>query len=256
MVAVLEAGPAAVASHRSAAWLWGMASVPDRHEVTVGYGGDTRRGPFVLHRLRGAPPAVSEVRGIPATNPLRTLVDLAGVVPAAEIDDAVDRAVAARLVTVEGIGAEADRVGGRGRKGAGAIRAALRRRGLLEGPHPSVLEARFHRLLRSGGITPVASEVVAGPDGAYRIDTVLAPGVAAEVDGHRFHSTPEQKAYDERRRAEIRLGGMFLLVYDWRAVMWEGRRVLAECHRALARYGEGYKGRAGAAQAPDRLIGA
>lgn len=37
--------------------------------------------------------------------------------------------------------------------------------------------------------------------------------------------------------AEIRLGGMFLLVYDWMAVFKDGRRVLAECHQAIAAYG-------------------
>lgn len=59
------------------------------------------------------------------------------------------------------------------------------------------------------------------------------------MDGHIYHSTPEQKAYDERRRAEIRMGGTFLLVYMWRDVHLDGRRVLAECHQALARYGVG-----------------
>jgi very-short-patch-repair endonuclease len=237
MIAVLEVGPTAVASHTSAAWLWGMARPPDRHEVTVGRHAGTRPGPFVVHRLGGEPPQVSLVRRIPATNPLRTLVDLAAVVSGPDLDDSLDRAVAERLLTVDALQAELDRVARKGRDGAGALRTALRRRGLAEGPHPSVLEARLHRLLRSGGITPMAVEVIAGPDGGYRIDTLLHPRVAVEVDGHRYHSTPEQKAYDERRRTEIRMEGVFLLVYDWRAVTGEGRRVLAECHRALALHG-------------------
>ena len=237
MAALLEVSPAAIASHQSAAWLWGLLPAPDRHAVTVGPGTRWRPGPFDIHRLGGAPPAVSVRRGIPATNPLRTLVDLAGVVAPSLLDDAVDRAVAAKLVTVEAVKGELGRLSARGRKGVGAMRLALRRRGLNEGPHPSVLESRLHRLLKSGGITPVKVEVVAGPHGEYRIDVVLDDRVAVEVDGHVHHSTPEQKAYDERRRAEIRMSGVFLLVYDWRAVTYEGRRLLAECHRALALYG-------------------
>jgi very-short-patch-repair endonuclease len=243
MIALLEAGPAAVASHESAAWLWGLLPAPARHAVTMSHVASARKGPFTLHRLRGGPPTVVTRRGFPVTNPLRTLVDLAGVVSSDQLDTAVDRAVASRLVTVEGIAAELGRVSRRGRKGAGATRSALHRRGMTEGPHPSVLEARLHRLLRAGGITPIRVEVVAGPAGEYRIDTLLDPLVAVEVDGHVHHSTPEQKAYDERRRAEIRMSGVFLLVYDWRAVHHEGRRVLAECHQALARYGSRAAGR-------------
>ena len=239
MVALIEAGPGSIASHQSAAWLWDLLPAPDRHSVTMQLAAPTRRGGFTLHRLAGPPPAVSDRRGIPTTNPLRTLVDLAGVGPADVLDDAVDRAIATKLVTAEGIRAELDRIAKRGRKGAGAMRAALDRRGLKEGPHPSVLEARFHRLLKSGGITPLKVEVVAGPNGEYRIDSLLDPNVAVEVDGHLHHSTPEQKAYDERRRAEIRMGGTFLIVYTWRDIHLDGRRVLAECRRALDRYGSG-----------------
>jgi hypothetical protein len=239
MTALLEAGPSSIASHQSAAWLWGLTPLPERHAVMVGRNVSTRRGPFTLHRATAPETTISIHRGIPTTNPLRTLVDLAGVVASDVVDGAVDRAIARKLVTVEGIRAELDRVGKRGRKGAGAMRAALSRRGLKEGPHPSVLEARFHRLLRAGGIVPVSVEVIDGPNGEYRIDCLLDPNVAVEVDGHIHHSTPEQKAYDERRRADIRMEGKFLLVYVWRDIHLDGRRVLAECRQALARYGAG-----------------
>lgn len=238
MIALLESGPSSIASHQSAAWLWDMAPPPERPAVMVIRRSSTRRGPYTLHRVE-ALPAVSMRHDIPTTNPLRTLVDLAGVVTPDVLDEAVDRAIASRLVTVEAIRAELDRVAKRGRKGAGAMRAALRRRGLNEGPHPSVLEARFHRLLKSGGIAPLATEVIDGPNGEYRIDSLVDPNVAVEVDGHIHHSTPEQKAYDERRRAEIRMGGKFVLVYQWRDIVQDGRRVLAEIHLALARYGVG-----------------
>lgn len=237
MIALLEAGPSAIASHQSAAWLWGLLPPPERHSVIVGPRADARTGRYALHRPRGPFPSVTVVRRIPTTNPLRALVDVAGVVKAELLDEALDRAVANRLVTVEAVRAELERLGRKGRKGVGAMRAALRRRGLLEGPHPSVLEARLHRLLATGGITPIKVEVVAGSDGQYRIDTLLDPLVGAEVDGHAFHSTPEQKAYDERRRSDIRMSGIFLLVYSWRDIHHDGRRVLAECHQALARYG-------------------
>lgn len=168
------------------------------------------------------------------TNPLRTLVDLAGVVAPDALDEAVDRAIAKKLVTVDGLKAEVGRLSRHGRKGTGAMRRSLARRGLNEGPHPSVLEARVHRLLHSVGIKPVGTEVVSGPNGEYRVDVMLSETVVLEVDGHRYHSTPEQKQYDERRRTELRLGGLFVLVYTWRDITDDGRRVVAECRRAIS----------------------
>jgi hypothetical protein len=234
MVALLQAGPAALASHHSAAWLWNLLPAPHRHSVTLPrntHGGI--RG-VEVHRLTGPPAQVSFRGPFPCTNPLRTLVDLAGVAPADQLDEAVDRAMAQQLVTVEALEAEIDRLSRRGRKGVGKLRRALERRGLVGAPNPSVLESRVLRLLAQGGITPIRVEVKIGDDGRYRIDTELVEGVIMEVDGHRHHSTPEQKFYDEQRRNELRLSGAILLVYDWLAVTKDGRRVLAECHQAIA----------------------
>lgn len=239
MIALLEMGPTAIVSHQSAAWLWRLVGPPARHAVTVGLDTAWRSGAFDLHRLSGSPPAISMRGQFPTTNPLRTLVDLAGVVPPAELDDAVDRAIALKLVTVTGLQAEVGRLSRQGRKGTGALRRGLVRRGLAEGPHPSVLEARFHRLLDIGGLRAEAVEVVAGEDGQFRIDARLDGTVHVEVDGHSFHSTPEQKAADDRRRNELRMAGIFLLVYSWQDVLKDGRRIIAEMHQALARFGSG-----------------
>ena len=233
MIALLEAGPAAVVSHQSAAWIWGILDAPEVHHVTVPLGLYAPRGPFRIHRLKGPVPQASLRGAFPVTNPLRTLVDLAGVVPPDVLDDAIDRAVAKKLVTVAGLKAEVGRLSRKGRKGTGAMRRALARRGLNEGPHPSVLEARLHRLLDSVGIKPIGTEIVAGADGEYRIDVILSDTVALEVDGQASHSTPEQKQYDEQRRTKLRLGGLFVLVYTWRDVTHDGRRVAAECRQAL-----------------------
>ncbi|HWE57474.1 MAG TPA: hypothetical protein VG435_18350 [Acidimicrobiales bacterium] len=237
MMALIEAGPGAVASHQSAAWLWALLPAPDRPAVTVPSVAPARQCHFDLHRLK-VTPAISTRGDFPVTNPLRTVVDLAGVVGSDTLDEAVDRAVAKKLVTVEGLEAEMSRLAVRGRKGVGALRRSLRRRGLVEGVSPSVLEARFHRLLQTAGIVPLSVEVVTGPQGEFRLDTQIDPHVAVEADGQAFHSTPEQKGRDERRRNQIRTEGMFLLVYTWWDVIRDGRRVIAEIHRALFVHGQ------------------
>jgi hypothetical protein len=237
MAACLEAGPTAIASHQSAAWLWGLTPCPDRPAVTVARNMAWRIEGVEVHRPRHPPQRVSVVRDIPCTNPLRTLCDLAGGCPPDLLDAAIDAGLARRLVSVAALEAEIRRSACPGRTGVAQLRWALERRGMSGPPHPSVLESRVLRLLRRIGIEPVAVEVKMGTDGRYRVDTLLDPKVAMEVDGYTYHAAPELKAEDERRRGRLRLEGIFVLVYDWNEVLRDGRRIAAECHEAIARHG-------------------
>ncbi len=69
--------------------------------------------------------------------------------------------------------------------------------------------------------------------GRYRLDIQVGPRVFVEVDGFAYHWTPEQKRYDDKRRNELRLLGYEILVYDWKAVMDEPRRVVKETKTAI-----------------------
>jgi hypothetical protein len=200
----------------------------------MGRGGRTRLPGTDLHRPVDYPAQVVAVKGIPSTNPLRTVIDLAAVCPEPVFDDAVDRALASRLLTVTGIEAELGRLGRPGRRGVFAARDGLERRGFIGAPHPSVLESRALRLLQRHGIEPLACEVKMGPDGRYRVDILLAPRVVMEVDGFAYHSDPEQVAEDKRRRTRLRLDGIILLDYTWRDIMQDWRRVMQEVREALA----------------------
>jgi hypothetical protein len=239
LAACLWAGPSAVASHQSAAWLWGLWDFPRRHATTVARGVSARPRGADVHRPREPPAHVVMHRGIPCTNPLRSLVDLAAVVTEDGLDGAIDRAVASRLLAAEGIEAEVIRLSRHGRPGVGVMRAALRRRGFTGAPHPSVLESRTLRLLRRFGIEPLGTEVRMGPGGRYRVDILLAPNVVMEVDGFAYHSDPEQMAEDKRRRTQIRLGGNVLLEYTWRDIVYDAHRVAREVHLVLAEAGPG-----------------
>jgi very-short-patch-repair endonuclease len=215
--------------------MWGLLDrPPERPAVTVSRAGRTRLRGVELHRPINYPAQVVFVRKVPCTNPLRTLVDLAAVSQAGILDGAVDRALARRLLTVEGIEAELRRLGRRGRGGVGALRATLRRRGFVGAPHPSVLESRTLRLLRQHLIEPLGCEVRMGPGGRYRVDVLLAPRVVMEVDGFAYHADPEQVAEDKRRRTRLRLNGIILIDYTWRDILYDSRRVVREAREALA----------------------
>lgn len=241
MAALLAAGPDAVASHESASWLWGLQPAPpERPTLTVPLARHPRvAGAHVYRSTNFAHLNVRHHRNFPCTDPLWALVDLAGVVPRDRLAAAVDKALSSKLVTVGAIEAELERRAGHGRRGAQPLRDLLAERGMTGGPEPSALEAEALALLRRWKIPVLGREVHAGPDGRYRVDIALSPRVMMEVDGFAYHSSPEAKAYDEMRRNQLRLGGIFLLVYTWRDVRFAGARVGREALAALDRFDGG-----------------
>src|SRR4051794_40726519 len=82
LAAVLASGDAALGSHLSGVWLWGLlARSPDVPEVSVPYSRSVRHTGFTLHRstdLLGVTPHFR--RGIPVTDPARAILDACGVV--------------------------------------------------------------------------------------------------------------------------------------------------------------------------------
>ncbi len=119
LAAVLAAGEGATASHRAAAWLWELADDPVL-EVTVPRSRHPRLSGVVVHRpLDGSEGRSSIRRGIPVTNPLRTLCDLGSVVSAEAVGPALERALTARLVSPRGLRTAAEAARATGRRGAG-----------------------------------------------------------------------------------------------------------------------------------------
>lgn len=240
LLAACLARPGAVASHGSAAWLWDLIrSPPQRPELSVPRSASHRSSASTVVRrvsdLREA--RVVVWKKIPTTNPLRTLVDLAGVAGPGLLDDAVDRGLMAGLVTVEGLAAELDRLGGRGRRGVGALRQALARRGIIRVPRPSVLESRLLRLLDRGGIRPEGVETTVDTEtGRYRLDVAVSARVALEVDGYAFHSSADAMGRDLQRHNDLLMHGLVVLRFTWVDVVRAGDQVLAQVREALRRF--------------------
>jgi hypothetical protein len=238
MAACMAAGPQAVASHDSAAWLWDLLPHPPEHAtITV----PTRQHPILagveVHRSHVDPARVSYRRGIACTDPLRGLVDLAAVADHSMLVAALDQALSTRLVSGKAMAAELERRQARGRRGVPPLRQLLSSRGVIGAPRASVLEREAMVLLDRWGIPVTGREIKAGPDDRYRLDFTLAPPVAMEVDGYTHHWSPESKARDEARRNQLRLDGVFLLVYCWIDLHADHRRVYRELTTAVARYG-------------------
>jgi very-short-patch-repair endonuclease len=237
LAACLWLGPAAVASHRSAAALWGLdGSARGIIEVTVARKSGARHSGIVLHctqRLPHSDRATCE--GIPVTTVSRTLLDLGSVVGADEVQDALDHALRTRATSIPRLRWHIERLGGPGGRGSGVLR------GLLDDPElgpvipDSVLERRLLRALREAGLpVPARQHVVRDKGVVVAVLDFAYPEarIAIEADSYRFHSSRT-----EWRRHRTRHNQLAKL--DWRVLVatWEDlrspHRLIEEMRAAL-----------------------
>jgi hypothetical protein len=68
---------------------------------------------------------VAWVHGLPVTTPVRTIIDLASVLAADDLERVLDQARSRRLVTVRAVLVRLDELGSAGRPGASLLRTLL-----------------------------------------------------------------------------------------------------------------------------------
>ncbi len=215
MAAVLAAGPGAVASHTTAAALYGLSRCGfKRVEITVAKGRSHRSRLAVVHETAHLTRHdVTSIDGIPVTRPARTLVDLAGCVARAVLEEAVDDSLVRRLTSLDRLVRRAEALGGPGRTGTivlAEVLAAWSHGDMAE----SVAEVRLVRRLVANGLPePKLQHEVHDTAGRFvaRLDLAY-PGdrVGLEMNGFRWHATPLAYARDqERLRRLAALGWLF-----------------------------------------------
>lgn len=222
MVAVLDAGPGAAVSHRSAALLEGLGrrDAPEVVEISVPRSASARLAHVHVHRpLDLRPDHVLITDGIPCTGPLRTLVDLGAVENRFEVRDAVERGLSSRLVTLKGLEWTVNEHSRRGRAGVGVLRWVLDERALGQTMPDSVLEARMARIERRYNLPTLSFQHdVFDDEGTFiaRVD-FAEPRLrhAFEVDGWEHHSTPLQVEADYDREHRLRAAGWSLTRFTY-----------------------------------------
>lgn len=238
MAAVLAAGEGAVASHRSAGWLWGFLDELVL-ELTVPRGRRPRiSGVIVHHPLEIAGTRHSIRKGIAATNPMRTLCDLGGVVPIETVSDAMERALTDRLVSTRALRAEVERLTVTRRRGAAVVRAALDARALSDRPPDSVLESRMATLFRRFRLPKAVYQHTVRFGGRFiaRVDFAYPDCLLAiEVDGHDSRKTPAQLRADLARQNRLVGAGWTVLRFTWADVVDRPEEVAATIGAQLAR---------------------
>jgi len=194
MAAILSCGSGAVLSHLSAAALWEIRAERDRViHVSIHRGGARCQGDIATHRRSTLAEDVTRRHGIPVTTPIRTLLDIATVLPAGALESAVNEADQLELVDPERLRADLD--ARKAEHGARRLKALLDRATFVL--TDSELERRFLPITRRAGLGLPRSQVRVN---GFKVDFYWPDlGLVVETDGFRYHRTPSRQARDRLR---------------------------------------------------------
>jgi very-short-patch-repair endonuclease len=220
MAAALSCGPAALLSHESAASLWGFWARAAGIDVVVPEGKLRRRPGIRVNRRVGLGSEHRRViDGIPVTDPISTLIDLATCTGLDRLDRAVNDADRLDLVDPESLRAALDAIPPR--PGVGRLRSLLDSHTFA--PTDSVLERRFLRLVGEAGLLRPATQVMVN---GFRVDFHWPDlGLVVETDGLRYHRTPAQQKKDHLRDQAHTAAGLTALRFTAAQVRYEPSRV-------------------------------
>ena len=189
LAAVLAVGRGAIASHLTAAQLWGLAfPAPQEIHVTTGPGALVSLEGVRHHRSRSLHPHDRAVRhGVPVESPARTIVSCSGSVPDERLELLVDDAERRQLVRLPELAATVDRIAtGPGRRPTVVIRSVVSER-LPVGDSPA--EKRLVRdLVRRRVPMPVLGHVVVVKGRRYKLDVAWPWAMLSlEYESWAFH---------------------------------------------------------------------
>jgi very-short-patch-repair endonuclease len=207
LAACLAGGTGAVASHRSAAALFGFpAMADDLVEITCRRWRRHHESWMVVHETRAFDlDSHGEIDGIPVTSPARTLLDLGAVCSPSVVEMCLDHAVRVGLSTTGELETLLDLIGRRGRNGTGVLRSILDARG-GQGSTESPQETRLVRALRRHGFTGFVPQHEVRHAGRFvaRVDIAFPERrVALEYESYQHHTGREALLRDSSRRNRL-----------------------------------------------------
>jgi very-short-patch-repair endonuclease len=228
MAALLSCGQGALLSHRSAAVLWGLLPNTAALEVVIPGSVRRRRPGIRVHRRSGLAPSDQRiVQGIPVTDPISTLVDLATRVPEWRVERAINEADRLDLVDPEVLRVAIDSLSRR--PGIGRLKRLLDRQTFCD----TGLERRFLSIVRSAKLS--GPETQAWVNG-YRVDFYWPRiGLVVETDGLRHHRTESEQASDRRRDQAHTAAGLTTLRFAEGQIRYEPQRVGATLAAVVSR---------------------
>jgi very-short-patch-repair endonuclease len=239
IAAVSAVGAGALASHRSAARLWGIPR-PDDDPVDVllpAQRRDLQLDGVVVHRPRDLARLVPQRRfGIRCTNIIRTLLDFGAVEPES-LHGAVGHAITTNLVSLEALELAAAEHARPGRSGVAAIRDAIADWSIDHKPADSILETAFARLAERYELPQLEFHpVIDGIEVDFRARNTP---VIIECDGWAYHGRERQHFERDRQRDAKLIGaGWVVLRFTYRSIITQPKVTADRIIRAVAKWAD------------------
>jgi very-short-patch-repair endonuclease len=215
--AVLAAGPGATASHRSAAYLWGIPR-PEDDPLDVMLMDRRREANLpgvVVHRPRDRRDLTPVLRqNIRTSNVLRLLCDL-GAVDHPSVVAAVGHVVTNGIASPVALRTAVEVHARRGRHGVPAFRQALEEWVIDGKPVDSVLEPAMKRLVAKYGLPPLEFHPIVG---GYEVDfRFVDSNIVLECDGWATHGLNKRQFHKDKARDNdlIALGNVVVRFSYW-----------------------------------------
>lgn len=211
MAAVLDVGPGALVSHRSAAAIWDLPGFFTEPIHVTGRRGATSGGRTDLAIVHVPRRVLAghhvEIDGIPVTTPTRTIFDLAGMgLHPGRVERALDTLWARGRVDHASLTAMLEQLAAKGRSGIALMRSLITARGATYRPPESNAEVRFQELARRSGLPGFVRQVDVGGSDRWigRVDFVdPLRRLVVEVDPGLHHGSLTDQRHDEQRRADL-----------------------------------------------------
>lgn len=207
--------PDVLASHRTAAFLWGLVDRPPAElEFLTRVGRATGPGGVTVHRTRRWFDDMRSVAGgVPTTRPARTLMDLSRRCSLATLQSAVDRALTRRILRFDELMAEFERLGARPGKSFALMAAVLPKRDAQYEKLESVGEVDILDWIRDAALPGPCEQfrIPVGRDDTFRPDYAYPDmKIAIEVQSWGWHGGPAK--YEQDASKAIRLAAMGWIV--------------------------------------------
>lgn len=233
--AVLAAGPGAMASHRSAAYLAGVPR-PDDDPIDVMIPRGRRLVHLhgvVIHRPRDPIDLRSiVVRGIDSTVPLRWLVDLGAVDPGG-VSDAIGHVATSGMASAKALRWAGRAHSRQGRHGIVVFRESVEEWLIGSRLPDSVLEKAMNELRATYRLPSMTFHaIVLG----YEVDFLIdGTRIVLECDSWEFHDKARDSfERDRKKKADLVAGGYVVVPFTYRNVRRRPAWVAATVLRAVA----------------------
>lgn len=223
MAGVLDVGPAALASHLTAAAMWGVPNVPiEPVDVSVERYVRRNRAPVRVHHLTVIPSDQRAiVYDIPVTAPAFTVLCVTGSHGTRRGAQVLDHLLGQGDVTVDEVWEVVDGLSKQGRNGLRDLRKLLDDRAEHQPPAESNNERRFDYLARRAGIVTLRRQVnISAPSWVGRVDFEdTALPFVVEIQSERYHTSWAARRADAERIRRLEGAGYTVLVV-WDHELW------------------------------------